>query len=341
MIKLLPGNTHASARNWVTGTLIWGQPTRWIILGLYPMLVPITRGRTIIMRNQHLLLLALSVTLLLLCLAPAAFAGEPQPLWADGAPGAKGDTELDTPSITAYPILEEKASGTAVIVAPGGGYGNLAVDHEGDQIARWLNDNGVIAFVLRYRHAPGYGHPYPKMDVQRAIRTVRHLGKDSHGAIERIGVIGFSAGGHLTATAATQFDAGDPNAEDPIDRESSRPDFVILGYPVITMTDPYTHRGSRNNLLGKDAGTEIINQMSAEKNVTADTPPAFLFSSSDDKAVPVQNSLMFYRALVEAGVPAEMHLFKTGPHGFGLGKGDPALSQWPALCIRWMFPDRE
>jgi acetyl esterase/lipase len=272
--------------------------------------------------------------------AAGAFAGprEPMPLWEAGAPGATGTTEGDIPTLQAYPVGEEEATGTAVIVVPGGGYGHLAVDHEGDQIARWLNDHGVIAYVLRYRHAPGYGHPYPKLDLQRAIRTVRHWGRDSHGAIARIGVIGFSAGGHLTATAATQFDAGDAHAEDAIDQESSRPDFVILGYPVITMMDPHTHRGSRGNLLGGDAPEAEWAAMSAEKHVTKDTPPAFLFSSSDDTVVPVQNSLMFYQALVEAGVPAEMHLFETGRHGFGLGGGDPALSAWPALCIQWMFP---
>lgn len=260
-------------------------------------------------------------------------------LWEEAAPGAKGDSKADVPVLYPYPVREEDATGVAVIVTPGGGYGHLALDHEGDQIARWLNEHDIIAYVLRYRHAPAYGHPVPKLDLQRAIRTVRHMAKNSHGAIERIGVIGFSAGGHLTATAATQFDDGDADAEDAVERESSRPDFVILGYPVITMTDRYTHKGSRRNLLGKEPGAALIEAMSAEKHVTENTPPAFLFSSSDDKVVPVENSLMFYQALVAAGVPAEIHLFKSGPHGFGLGKNDPALSAWPGLCITWMLGD--
>ncbi|MFP4499435.1 MAG: alpha/beta hydrolase [Candidatus Hydrogenedentota bacterium] len=260
-------------------------------------------------------------------------------LWEDAAPGAKGDSTADVPVLYPYPVREKDATGVAVIVTPGGGYGHLALDHEGAQIACWLNEHGIVAYVLRYRHAPAYQHPYPKMDVQRAIRTVRHMAKDSHGAIERIGVIGFSAGGHLTATAATQFDSGNPAAGDPVERESSRPDFVILGYPVITMTGRYTHKGSRRNLLGEAPADDMIVAMSAEKHVTENTPPAFLFSAGDDKVVPVENSLMFYQALVAAGVPAEMHLFKSGPHGFGLGKDDPALSAWPGLCIAWILGD--
>lgn len=171
------------------------------------------------------------------------------PLW-DKTPGAKGDTEADIPTLTV--CLAKEGNGTGIVVAPGGGYAGLAMDHEGKQIAEWLNGHGISAFILRYRHAPGYGHPYPLMDAARAVRTVRAKAGEWKLNPGRIGFLGFSAGGHLTATIATQWDEGDANAPDPIDRVSSRPDFVAPTYPVITMTDSYTHGGSRKNLLGEN-----------------------------------------------------------------------------------------
>lgn len=273
---------------------------------------------------------------LLAALCSCALAGEQAsfPLWASGAPGAKGSAEADVPQLT--PWLPEKPNGTAVVVAPGGGYAGLAMDHEGKQIGEWLNANGITAFVLRYRHAPGYGHPYPLMDAARALRTVRARAAEWGIAPGRIGMLGFSAGGHLTATLATQWDEGDPSSADPIERVSSRPDFVAPTYPVITMTDPYTHKGSRRNLLGEEPSPEMIEKMSAEKNVNEKTPPAFIFITQDDQAVPVQNALLFYNALCEHQVPAELHVYQHGRHGVGLAQDDPVLSTWPGHFIAWL-----
>ena len=278
----------------------------------------------------------LAVLLVLAVLALPTFAAEPValPLWPDGAPGAKGTAEADVPTLTPWPAAS--GNGTAIVVAPGGGYGGLAMDHEGVQIAEWLNANGISAFVLRYRHAPGYGHPYPLMDAARALRTVRANAKEWGINPNRVGMLGFSAGGHLTATLATQWDEGDPAAKDPIDRVSSRPDFVAPTYPVITMTDPYTHKGSRKNLLGENPTPELIDKMSAEKNVNEKTPPTFIFITQDDQAVPVQNAMMFYEALCKHGVLAELHVYQHGKHGVGLAKDDPILSTWPGHFIAWL-----
>ncbi len=288
------------------------QPKRWIPAALVPLVL-------------------LSVLCTWAAEEPPAF-----PLWDQGAPGAKGTEEADVPTLTPYPAPTGTATGVGIVVCPGGGYGNLAVDHEGRQIADWLNGEGIAAFVLRYRHAPGYGHPYPLMDVRRALRTVRARAPEWGVDRNRIGVLGFSAGGHLTASAATQFEPGDEKATEPIERVSSRPDFAVLLYPVITMTGPHTHKGSRRNLLGKEPDPSLIEAMSAEKRVTAETPPTFLVHTGDDRGVPVENSVLFYSALREAGVPAEMHIYEHGPHGFGLGKSDPALSTWPGHCIEWL-----
>jgi len=257
-------------------------------------------------------------------------------LWKGPAPGAKGDSDKDVPAITPFLPPKDKATGAAVIVCPGGGYGTLAGDYEGADVARWLNKNGVAGFVLRYRHAPDYQYPAPLLDAQRAIRTVRARASDWGLDPDRIGILGFSAGGHLAATTGTLPEAGDPDAKDPIEHVSSRPDFMILVYPVITMLDPYAHAGSRRNLIGANPEQDLIDKLSAERQVTSNTPPAFLVASSADKTVPVQNTVMMYLALVHAGVSAEMHVYDHGNHGFGLGGSDPALSTWPGLCITWM-----
>ncbi len=257
-------------------------------------------------------------------------------LWPKGAPGAVGAEPADQPSITIWVPAADKANGTAVVVCPGGGYGGLAMDHEGKQIAEWLNKHGVTAFVLKYRLAPRYRHPVPLQDAQRAIRTVRSRAKEWNVDDKRIGIWGFSAGGHLASTAGTHFDDGKPDAEDPIDRVSCRPDFMILSYPVITLVPPYAHMGSRHNLLGKDPDPKLVESLCNDTQVTSKTPPTFLFHTGTDTAVPPENSVLFYMGLRKAGVPAEMHIYEKGPHGVGLAPNDPMLSSWPDRLAAWL-----
>jgi acetyl esterase/lipase len=271
--------------------------------------------------------------------ATMSFAAEPQKqlLWAHGAPGAKGDRPDDRPTLTAFLPDKSKAVGTAVVICPGGGYGGLATDHEGKLIGEWLNSIGVAGFMLEYRHrGRGYGHPAPLQDAQRAIRTVRAGAEKWKLDPKKIGIMGFSAGGHLASTAGTHFDAGDANAADPIERVSCRPDFLILCYAVIALGEPYAHQGSQRNLLGKDAPAELVESLSNEKQVTADTPPTFLFQTDEDTVVPAENSVQFYLALRRAKVPAEMHIYRAGPHGVGLAKGMNGASDWPKACEAWM-----
>ena len=282
------------------------------------------------------LLLHLSA-LVFCCGALVAQAPEPKTilLWPNGAPGAQGTAAEDQPSLTIYLASQSKVP-TGVVVCPGGGYVHLAIDHEGKQIAAWLNNLGVSAFVLKYRLGPKYHHPIELGDAQRALRYVRsrasEYGIDSH----RIGIWGFSAGGHLASSVGTHFDQGRPDSADPIERESSRPDFMILAYPVITFEEPSLHRGSRNALLGDNPDPSLIALLSNERQVTKDTPPTFLFHTSDDPVVPVENSTAFYAALRKAGVPAEMHIYEHGAHGVGLAKDDPVLRTWPDLLSNWL-----
>jgi len=280
------------------------------------------------------------VKLLLLSIAIAAGAQTPpagpapELLWPNGTPGALGTADEDKPSITPY--LAKSPNGTAVIVCPGGGYQHLAMDHEGVQIAKWLNSLGISAFVLQYRLGPKYHHPAMINDAQRAIRTVRSRAATVHIQADRIGIWGFSAGGHLASTAATHFDSGDPNAADPIDRAGSRPDFAILAYAVISLNSEYAHVGSRTNLLGKNPDPKLVDELSNDQQVTAQTPPTFLFHTTADATVPVENSIRFYMALRKAGVPAEMHIFQNGPHGVGLAPTDATLSAWGGLLANWL-----
>ena len=268
--------------------------------------------------------------------APVAANGPaPMLLWANGAPGAVGDADDDKPTITAY-IPASNPTKTAVIVAPGGGYTHLSMVKEGSDVAAWLNAHGVAAFVLKYRLGPKYHNPLELGDAKRAIRTVRADAAQYGIAPDHIGMWGFSAGGHLTASAGTMFDAGNATAADPIEQQSSRPDFLVLAYPVITMQDPYVHKGSRTYLLGDAPTQELMDALSPEMHVTAQTPPTFLFTTTDDKTVPVLNSIMFYSALVKAGVPAEMHVFQHGAHGSGLAPANPQLTVWTELLIKWM-----
>jgi acetyl esterase/lipase len=274
-------------------------------------------------------------------------AGSPTvvPLWPQGAPGAKGtDPDKDVPTLTICLPKPDTATGAAVVVCPGGGYGMLAVDHEGRQVAEWLNSVGVAAFVLKYRLGPRYHHPAMLNDAGRAIRTVRAGAKRWGLDPQKVAIIGFSAGGHLASTAGTHFDAGKPDAEDPIERVSSRPDRLILVYPVIALATPYGHAGSLRNLLGDHPTQELIENLSNERQVTKDTPPTFLAHTNADAGVPAENSLLFALALRKAGVPVELHLFERGPHGLGMGGGtaqfkvppDPAFQMWPKLCETWL-----
>jgi acetyl esterase/lipase len=267
---------------------------------------------------------------------PVVMHGPTMPLWPDKAPGALGDTPDDTPTLTVYLPTMPNPTKTGVVVAPGGGYTHLSMTKEGDDIALWLNSLGVAAFVVKYRLGPKYHAPIQLEDAQRAMRTVRANAAEYGIAPDHVGMWGFSAGGHLTAWTGTSFDWGNATSTDPIERQGSRPDFLILAYPVITLEAPLAHAGSRLNLLGENPDPAEVKSHSVELKVTKDTPPTFLFSTTDDKTVPVQNSVMFYSALVDAGVPAELHIFQHGAHGAGLAKANPQLSVWPDLLAKWM-----
>lgn len=274
--------------------------------------------------------------LALACLSttPGLFA-ETLPLWPDGAPGALGSEEKDVPTLTAYLPAEGKSNGASFLVLPGGGYGALA-NHEGEAYARWLASHGIAAYVLKYRlGSSGYRHPVMIGDAARALRTLRTWARRDGRDPARIGIIGSSAGGHLASTLLVQHDGGQPDAADPIERESSRPDLGVLCYPVIT-SGGHAHRGSFNNLLGENPPAELLQQLSTELHVTGETPPTFLWHTSGDRAVPVQNSLLFASALAKAGVPFELHVYEKGGHGMGLpGPGKPA-PPWDAELLRWL-----
>jgi acetyl esterase/lipase len=258
------------------------------------------------------------------------------PLWSGQAPGAQGTEDRDIPTITVYLPRTLRDGTTAVIVCPGGGYSALAMNHEGRQVASYLNSLGIVAFVLKYRLGPRYHHPVEIGDAQRAIRMVRAKAAEWRIAPDRIGIMGFSAGGHLAVSVSTHFDAGQASAADPIDRANSRPDFSVLGYPVVSLTAAWTHQGSKKNLLGDNPDPELAKSLSGENAVTAQTPPTFIFQTNADTTVPAENSVYYYLALRKAGVKAEMHIFQNGPHGVGLGMDDPALSEWPKLLANWL-----
>jgi acetyl esterase/lipase len=279
---------------------------------------------------------SLCLLAVLCCSAAMVSAEETLLLWPDGTPGKVGDEAVDKPWMWVYPAPKESANGTAVVVCPGGGYGAHAVDHEGTQVARWLNSFGVSAYVLKYRLGPRYRHPAPMQDVQRAIQIVRASARVNGIAPNRIGVMGFSAGGHLASTAATHFLDADANATDPVAMVSSRPDFAVLAYPVITMTESFGHAGSKRNLLGDKPDAELSKLMSNELQVSPQTPPTFIFHTAEDTGVPVENAIAFFAACRKHKVPVEMHVYQFGPHGVGLAPGDPALSTWKDRLKDWL-----
>jgi len=260
------------------------------------------------------------------------------PLWAGDAPGALGKESKDIPTLTPYFAPAGKATGAAIVICPGGGYAALA-PHEGFHYALWLNEQGITGFVLKYRlGANGYRHPAMMWDVQRAIRYVRANAKQWGLDPNRVGVMGSSAGGHLASTALTHFDAGNPNAADPVDRVSSRPNLGILCYPVITM-GPDTHSGSKHYLLGDNPDPAVVDLLSNEKQVTADTPPVFIFHTVEDSAVKVENSMEFAASLRRHGVSFALHLYAKGAHGMGLGSAqwDPGNRHpWTRDCSFWL-----
>jgi acetyl esterase/lipase len=276
----------------------------------------------------------IALILFVLSLVGLAHSAEPLPplpLWPDGAPGALGKEDKDIPTLTVYLPDTASATGAAIVILPGGGYGGLA-KHEGEGYALWLNQNGVAGLVLKYRlGSNGYRHPIMLQDAARAVRLARTRAADWKLDPKRIGIMGSSAGGHLASTLLTHFDAGKPDATDPIERQSSRPDLGILCYAVITMGD-LTHKGSRQNLLGKEPTPELIDLLSNEKQVTPQTPPCFVWHTYEDTAVPVENSLNFAAALRRAGVPFDLHIYQKGKHGLGLGNGHP----WSVDCLYWL-----
>ncbi|MBX3735819.1 MAG: alpha/beta hydrolase [Candidatus Didemnitutus sp.] len=268
------------------------------------------------------------------------------PLWPEGVPGAlphAGDEyvqddrvyNVQVPTLTYFPAPADKAVGTAAIVCPGGGYVRLAVTNEGNGMAKWLNSLGVSVFILKYR-LKEYGHPAPLRDMLRAVRLVRsraaEFGIDPH----RIGAFGSSAGGHLVACAGTLYDHPDGKTGAALDAISARPDFLVMQYAVVYTDDATTHRGSREALLGKNPTPQLLDLLSVDRHVTKDTPPAFLVATQEDTSVPLENSIAFYRALRAAGVPAELHLYEKGPHGFGLRAGYGPTSEWPQRAAEWM-----
>lgn len=259
-----------------------------------------------------------------------------EPLWTGAVPGALGTADADVPTLTIYQPNRMQATGTLVVICPGGGYQNLAMDHEGHQVARWFTARGVAAVIVKYRLGPKYRHPAPLQDVLRAIRVVRSRAAELNVKPDRIGVMGFSAGGHLASSAATLFALKAAQVADGLETVSSRPDFAILGYPVIVFGADVTHKGSQRNLLGDSPSAELVTQLSTDRQVTAQTPPTFLFHTSDDAPVPPQNSVAFYLALKNAGVPAELHIYEKGQHGVGLAPGDRELSTWPERMLGWM-----
>ena len=282
--------------------------------------------------------LAAASTLLLLSLTfSRAEMQKPVPLWPDGAPGALGSSASDIPTLTPYLPDGTNSSGAAMVICPGGGYGALA-PHEGNDYALWLNQHGVTCFVLKYRlGSNGYRHPAMLNDAARAVRWVRAHADEFKVDARRVGIMGSSAGGHLASTLVTHFDSGNASAKDPVERQSSRPDLGILCYAVISLGE-FTHQGSKNNLLGKTPAPELVKLLSNELQVTTNTPPCFLWSTFEDQAVPLENTLLFAEALRKNRVPFDLHIYQQGRHGIGLKAKPPFANPhpWAGDCLFWL-----
>lgn len=296
------------------------------------------------MKTTTLLLLMILATATSAAAAPAD--GTVIPLWPEGVPGARPDpgpemiedgriSNVSAPTLTYFAPAVDHPNGTAVIIAPGGGYTRLSFDREGSQYARWLGTLGITSFVLKYRMQE-FGHPAPLQDALRAVRLVRSRAAEFGVQPGRIGVMGSSAGGHLSASAATLFAHAAGKTGAPLDTVSARPDFALLMYPVIALHDPVAHAGSRRALLGPAPAPELLELLSLEKQVTAATPPTLLIHTQEDQTVPVENSLLFFQALTRAGVPAEMYLFERGAHGMGMRAGLGTASDWPSYAEAWL-----
>ncbi|OUW34459.1 MAG: esterase [Flavobacteriaceae bacterium TMED179] len=277
-------------------------------------------------------------------------------LWPDGnVPNQKKSDEkekfsetdiirisnVQTPSIEIYLPSKSIRTGKAVVICPGGGYGILAYDWEGTDFAKLLNSKGIAAFVLKYRLPVSSSIIDPKwaplQDAQQAFRLIRSNAKKWDINPTTIGIMGFSAGGHLASTLGTKYDKKTTaDSNNPLKHLSARPNFMALIYPVITFDEKYYHGGSKNNLIGKDASVELIEEFSNNLQVNSNTPPTFLVHSADDKGVPIENSLLFYEALLKNNVSAEMHLYSNGGHGYGLGRGKGSLEDWPQLLLTWI-----
>ena len=293
----------------------------------------------------------LFIMLLIMSTLQIAVAQKVIKLWPNGAPGnnecpqqeeifnGKMVRFVSVPTLTIYLPDKDKNTGAAIVICPGGGYGIEAMDHEGYQYAEYLQSKGIAGIVLKYRLPYGH-HEIPLMDAQYALRTVRYNAADWGINPEKIGISGFSAGGHLASTAATHFDHGKPETADPVEKVSCRPDFAVLVYPVITFNELWGHMGSRENLIGKNHDLRLIRYYSNELQVTAETPPSFLLLADDDNGVQPRNSIEFYSALKEKGVSAELHIFREGGHGFGMNKSGKPHDQWPQLLIDWMKAEK-
>jgi acetyl esterase/lipase len=260
------------------------------------------------------------------------------PLWSGDAPGARGTNAVDVPTLTVYQPDPGLRTGAAMVICPGGGYGGLA-NHEGADYARWLNESGITAFVLKYRlGSAGYRHPVMLQDAARAVRTVRARATEWGVDPRRVGIMGSSAGGHLASTLLTHFDEGQADAADPVERQSSRPDVGILCYAVISLGE-FTHQGSKKNLLGTNPPPDLVRLLSNELQVTSNTPPCFLWHTWEDKAVPVENTLQFAAALRQARVPFDLHIYEQGGHGLGLGSREwnpQKRHPWARDCEFWL-----
>lgn len=268
-------------------------------------------------------------------------------VWPNGAPDSNGMKlpeeifegrrvrNVSEAEIYVYLPKQGINTGAAIVICPGGGYGMEAMDHEGYDMAEWLAEKGVAGIVLKYRLPYGHHH-IPLADVQQTIRLVRLKAAEWGINTAKIGIAGSSAGGHLASTAGTHFDLGKPEAKEKIEKMSCRPDFMLLLYPVITLNEEFSHMGSRTNLIGTENKVELVEKYSNELHVTDQTPPTFLILADDDGAVPPRNSIEFYMALKKHNIPAEMHIFSKGGHGFGMNKKNLPVDQWPNLFAQWM-----